>query len=111
MRKIFGVCTLAITVFAVSAAALPRAEAMTFGSLAGLRAASHEANLVQSVDYYGNYSHMGITSHMHITRGMDITGLFVVPGGRGAGWSLVTTRMSGRADIITTDRTPMATGD
>ena len=53
MRKIFGVCTLAITVFAVSAAALPRAEAMTFGSLTGLRAASHEANLVQSVDYYG----------------------------------------------------------
>jgi len=55
MRKIFGVCTLAITVFAVSAAALPRAEAMTFGSLAGLRAATYETKLVQSVDYYGYY--------------------------------------------------------
>ena len=59
MRKIFGVCTLAITVFAVSAVALPRAEAMTFGSLAGLRAASHEANLVQSVDYYGYHQPYG----------------------------------------------------
>src|SRR5689334_2661338 len=59
MRKILGVCTLAIAVFAVSAAALPRAEAMTFGSLAALRAAAHEANLVQSVDYYGVYQPYG----------------------------------------------------
>ena len=40
MRKTFSVCTLAIAVFAASAAASPRAEAMTFGSLAALRAAS-----------------------------------------------------------------------
>ena len=56
-------------------------------------------------------SHMGITSRMHITRGMDITGLFVVPGGKGVGWSPATIRMSGRTDIITTDHTPMATGE
>jgi hypothetical protein len=56
-------------------------------------------------------SHMGITSHMHITHGMDITGLFVVPGGKAVGWSPVTTRMSGRADIITIGRIAMATGE
>jgi len=55
MRKIFGVCTLAIAVFAVGAAVAPRAEAMTVGSLAALRAASHGANLAQRVDYYGYY--------------------------------------------------------
>jgi hypothetical protein len=54
---------------------------------------------------------MGITSHMHITRGMDTTGLFVVRGGKGAAWSLVTTRIIGRLNIIATDRTPMATGE
>jgi hypothetical protein len=54
---------------------------------------------------------MGITSHMHITRGMDITGPFVVLGGKGAGWSLVTTRITGRLNIITTDHIAMVTGD
>jgi hypothetical protein len=52
---------------------------------------------------------MVITSRMHITRGMDITGLSVVPGGRGVVWSMVTTRMSGQADIITIGRIAMAT--
>jgi hypothetical protein len=56
-------------------------------------------------------SRLGITSRMHITRGMAITGRFVVPGGKGAGWRQVTTRMSGRADIITIGRIAMATGD
>jgi hypothetical protein len=56
-------------------------------------------------------SHMGITSRMHITRGMDITGLFVVPGGKVAAWSMVTIRMSGRLNIITIDRIAMATGN
>ena len=56
-------------------------------------------------------SRMGITSHTHITRGMGTTGLFVVPGGRGAGWSLVTTRIIGRLNIIATGRPPMATGE
>ena len=56
-------------------------------------------------------SRMGITSHMHIIRGMGITGLFVVPGGRGAGRSLVTTRTTGRLNIIATDRTRMAIGE
>ena len=54
---------------------------------------------------------MGITSRTHIIRGMDITGLSVVPGGRAVGWSLATTRMSGRADIITIGRIAMATGE
>ena len=54
---------------------------------------------------------MVITSHMHITRGMDITGLSVVPGGRGVVWSTVTTRMSGRTDIITIGRIAMAIGE
>jgi hypothetical protein len=53
---------------------------------------------------------MAITSHMHITRGMDITGLFVERGGKGAGWSPVTTRIIGRLDIISIDRPLMATG-
>jgi hypothetical protein len=56
-------------------------------------------------------SHMGITSRTHITRGMGITGLFVVPGGKGAGWSPVTTQMSGPPNIITIDRIAMATGE
>jgi len=56
-------------------------------------------------------SHMGITSHMPITRGMDIPGLSVVPGGRGAGRSPVTTRTTGQLNIIGTDRPPMATGE
>ena len=56
-------------------------------------------------------SRMGITSRMPIIRGMDITGLFVVPGGKGADWSLVTTRIIGRLDIISTDRPLMATGE
>ena len=56
-------------------------------------------------------SHMGITSRMPIIRGMDITGLFVVPGGRGVGWSLATTRMSGRVDIISIGRIAMATAE
>jgi len=56
-------------------------------------------------------SPMAITSHMHITRGMDITGLFVERGGKGAGWSPVTTRIIGRLDIISTDRPLMATGE
>jgi hypothetical protein len=54
---------------------------------------------------------MVIRSHMPITRGMDITGLFVVPGGRGVGWSLVTTRIIGRQNIITPDRIAMAIGE
>ena len=55
MRKTFGMCTLAITIFAASAAFSPRAEAMTVSSLATLRAADHITNLVQGVDYYGYY--------------------------------------------------------
>ena len=54
---------------------------------------------------------MGITSHTPIIRGMDIPGLFVVPGGRGAGRSSVTTRTTGRLNIIATDRPRMATGE
>jgi hypothetical protein len=67
--------------------------------------------------WYGTYvmtditSRMGITSPMRITRGMGTTGLFVVPGGRAVGWRLVIIRMFGRQNIITTDRTPMATGE
>ena len=53
MRKTFSVCTLAIAVFAAGAVTSPRAEAMTVGSLAALRAATHATNLVQGVDYYG----------------------------------------------------------
>ena len=53
MRKTFSLCALAIAVFAASAAATPRAEAMTVGSSAALRAATHETNLVLGVDYYG----------------------------------------------------------
>jgi hypothetical protein len=56
-------------------------------------------------------SRMGITSRTHITRGMGITGLFVVPGGKGAGWSPVTTRITGPPNIITIDRIAMATGE
>ena len=107
MRKIFGVCTLAITVFAVSAVASPRAEAMTFGSLTGLRAASHEANLVQSVDYYGYHQPYGYYQpyayypwygyYRTVCRAWW-------EGVRVGDWSLH--EMSGRADIITTDRTP-----
>jgi len=52
MRKTLSVCTIAVAVFAASAVFSNRAGAMTFGSLAGLRVATHEANLVQSVDYY-----------------------------------------------------------
>ena len=54
---------------------------------------------------------MDITNRMHITPGTAITGLFVARGGKGAGWSLVTTRMSGPTDIITIGRLAMATGD
>ena len=53
MRKTLIVCTVAIAVFAASAIASPRAEAMTIGSPAGLSAAIHEANLAQDVAYYG----------------------------------------------------------
>jgi hypothetical protein len=53
---------------------------------------------------------MDITSRTYITRGMDITDTFVVPGGRGAGGSMVTTRMSGRIEVIT-GRLAMATGE
>ena len=59
MRKTFGVCTLAIAVFAAGAVTSPRAEAMTVGSLAALRAATHATNLVQGVDYYGYYRPYG----------------------------------------------------
>ena len=38
---------------------------------------------------------------MDITRRMDITGMSVVPGGRGAGGNLVTTGIIGRIEIIT----------
>jgi len=54
---------------------------------------------------------MDITNRMHITRGTDIIGLSVELGGRGVVWSMVTTRMSGRLDIIATGRPPMATGE
>ena len=60
---------------------------MAFDSLAGLRAAIHETNLAQDVTYYGYSSRMGIT------RGMDLPGMFAVLGGKGAGGSLVTTRL------------------
>ena len=53
---------------------------------------------------------MGII-RMDITRPMAITGMFVVPGGRGAVGSLGTTRMSGRIDIITLGRIATATGE
>jgi hypothetical protein len=56
-------------------------------------------------------SRMGITNRMHIIRGMAITGLFVARGGKGAGWSLVTTRIIGRLNIISTDRPLTATGE
>jgi len=59
MRKIFGVCTLAISVFVAGAATSPRADAMTVVSLAALRAATQEANLVLGVDYYGYYQPYG----------------------------------------------------
>ena len=48
---------------------------------------------------------------MGITNRTDITGMFVVPGGRGAVGSLGTTRMSGRIDIITLGRIATATGE
>jgi len=48
---------------------------------------------------------------MHITHGMDTTGLFVARGGKGAGWSLVTTQIIGRLNIIAIGRTPMATDE
>jgi hypothetical protein len=54
---------------------------------------------------------MDITSRMHITRGMGITGLFVVPGGKGAGWSLVITRITGQTNIIPPGRIVIATGE
>ena len=56
MRKTFIVCTVAIAVFAASAIASPRAEAITIGSPAGLSAAIHEANLAQDVAYYYPYA-------------------------------------------------------
>ena len=54
---------------------------------------------------------MDITNRMHITRGTDITGPSVGLGGRGVVWSMVITRMSGRADIITIVHIAMATGE
>ena len=60
-------------------------------------------NLAQDVTYYGYSSRMGIT------RGMDLPGMFAVLGGRGAGGSLVTTRITGRIDIIA--RIDTATGE
>ena len=54
---------------------------------------------------------MGITNRMYITRGGALTGLFVARGGRGVDWSMVTTRITGRPDIIATGRPPMATGE
>ena len=59
MRKTFIVCTVALAVFAASAVASPRAEAMTFSSLAGLRAANHNTNLAQDVAYNGYYQSYG----------------------------------------------------
>ena len=56
-------------------------------------------------------SRMGITSHMHITPGMGITGLFVERGGKGVGWSLVTTRITGQTNIIPPGRIVIATGE
>ena len=53
MRKTLIVCTVAIAVFAASAIASPRAEAITIGSPAGLSAAIYEANRAQDVAYYG----------------------------------------------------------
>ena len=55
MRKIFVMGTAAVTVFAVSAIASPRVEAMTVGSPSGLNAAIREANPAQDVAYYGYY--------------------------------------------------------
>jgi hypothetical protein len=52
---------------------------------------------------------MAITSRMGITCGMDIPGMFAVLCGRGAGGSLVTTRITGRIDIIA--RIDTATGE
>jgi hypothetical protein len=48
---------------------------------------------------------------MDITRRMDITGMSVVPGGRGAGGNLVTTGIIGRIDIITGRIDAIATGE
>jgi hypothetical protein len=56
-------------------------------------------------------SRTGITSRTPIIPGTAITGLFVVPGGKDADWSLVTTPIIGRLNIIATDRPPMATDD
>ena len=52
MRKIVIIGTAAITVFAVSAVASSRAEAITLGSPGGLNATIHEANPVQDVAYW-----------------------------------------------------------
>ena len=52
-------CTLTVAVLAASAVALPRTEAVTVGSLAGLRAAIRETNLAQDVAYDGYYQSYG----------------------------------------------------
>ena len=55
-------------------------------------------------------SRTGTTSRTPIIPGTAITGQFVVPGGKDALWSLVTTAIIGQLNIIATDRPPMATG-
>jgi hypothetical protein len=59
MRKIFVMGTAAVTAFAVSSIALPRAEAMTIGSPGGLIAAIREANPAQYSPngYYPPYAY------------------------------------------------------
>src|SRR5262245_34079689 len=59
MRKTSKMCTIAVAVFAASAVVSPRAEAMTIGSLTGLRAAVQETNLIQNVGYDGYYQPYG----------------------------------------------------
>jgi len=56
-------------------------------------------------------SRMGITNRIYITRRAAIPGLFVTRGGKGVDWGMATIRMSGRLNIIATDRPPMATGE
>ena len=53
MRKTFSLCTLAIAVFAASAAAFASRGGYDIRFIAALRAATHETNLVLGVDYYG----------------------------------------------------------
>ena len=59
MRKTSRMYTIAAAVFAVSAIAPLRTEAMTVGSLTEFRAAIQETNLVQNVGYDGYYQPYG----------------------------------------------------